>query len=160
SVVPPNQNLIDKWWEAPASGLAAIFAACADQPACAAAYPKLAADFTATVNRLSTAPADIIVADASGRPVRVTIDGFKLIPIVLAWSDSPTQVGDIPRMIDNLANGDGTLAAAAIVANGDLPEEQRGLLGAGLALGAYCQEMVNWTDSEQALVEARIAMPG
>jgi pimeloyl-ACP methyl ester carboxylesterase len=160
SVVPPNQNLVDKWWEAPASSLAAIFAACAAQPACAAAYPNLATDFTATVNRLSATPAVITVADASGKPVQVTVDGFKLIPLVLAWSASASQVVDIPRMIDDLANGDGRLAAAAIVATNDLPEDQRGLLGAGLALGAYCQEMANWTDPAQALSQARMAMPG
>jgi pimeloyl-ACP methyl ester carboxylesterase len=160
SVVPPNQNLVDKWWEAPASGLEAISEACAAQPACAAAYPNLATDFSTTVNRLSATPAEISVKDAAGRPVRVTVDGFKLIPLVLAWSASPTQVIDIPRMIDNLANGDGTLAAAGIIAANDLPEEQRGLLGSGLALGAYCQEMANWTDPGRALSQARLAMPG
>jgi pimeloyl-ACP methyl ester carboxylesterase len=159
SVVPPNQNIVDKWWAAPASGLEAIFAACAAQPACAAAYPNLATDFTTTVNRLSATPAEITVGDPSGQPVRVTIDGFKLFPVMLAWSASVTQVIDIPRLIDNLANGDGTLAAAAIVATNDLPEDERGLLGSGLALGAYCQEMANWTDAERALSEARIAMP-
>jgi pimeloyl-ACP methyl ester carboxylesterase len=126
SVVPPNQNIVDKWWEAPASGLKAIFAACAAQPACAAAYPDLATVFTATVNRLSATPAEITV-NAAGGPVRVTIDGFKLIPIVLDWTVSPTKVVDIPRMIDNLANGDGTLAAAAIAATA-VPADQRGLL--------------------------------
>ena len=160
SVVPPSQNIVDKWWKAPASGLKAIFEACAAQSACAAAYPDLATVFTTTVNRLSTTPAEITVKNASGHPVRVTVDGFKLIPVVLEWSASPTKVIDIPRMIYNLANGDGTLAAAAIVAASDLPPDQRGLLGAGLGLGAYCQEMANWTNPEQALSQARIAMSG
>ena len=160
SVVPPSQNIVNKWWEAPSSGLKAIFQACAAQSACAATYPDLATVFTTIVNRLSTTPAEVTVKNASGHPVRVTVDGFKLIPLVLEWSASPTKVIDIPRMIYNLANGDGTLAAAAIVATSDVPPDQRGLLGAGLALGAYCQEMVNWTDPEQALSQARTAMPG
>lgn len=66
----------------------------------------------------------------------VTVDGFKLIPVVLEWSASPTKVVDIPRMIDNIATGDGTPAAGAIAA-GDVPAEQRGLLGAGPGLGAF-----------------------
>lgn len=37
---------------------------------------------------------------------------------------------------------------------------QREILGTGLALGAYCQEMAKWTTPEQALTEARRAMPG
>ena len=158
SVVPPNRNLIDDWWEAPASSLAAIAAACTVQSACAAAYPDLAAVYTATVNRLHAMPADNDVKNAAGATTRVTVDGFKLIPLLLDWSASPTMVVDIPRMIDNLAHGDGTLAAAAIAAT-DLPAVQRGLLGAGLALGTYCQEMASWTGPERALAQARSAMP-
>jgi pimeloyl-ACP methyl ester carboxylesterase len=160
SVVPPNRNIVDEWWEAPASGLQAIFAACAAQPACAAAYPDLATVFVTTVKRLSTTPAEITVEDAKGDAVRVTVDGFKLVPVVMEWSASPARVVDIPRMIHDLANGDGRLAAKAILAASDVPREQRGLLGAGLALGAYCQEMASWTSPEQALPGARIAMPG
>ena len=158
SVVPPSLNIVDRWWEAPASGLAAIFQACAGQTACAAAYPDLAAVFTKTVNTLSKTPAVVSATGPSGAPVRVTVDGFKLVPLVLDWSAAPTKVVDIPRMISALANGDGTLAAAGIAA-GDLPAEQRGLLGAGLALSTYCQEMANWTTPEQALTQARKAMP-
>ena len=51
-------------------------------------------------------------------------------------------------MIFDAARGDVTLAAQAIAAS-DLPPEQRGILGTGLALGAYCQEMANWTTPEQ-----------
>jgi pimeloyl-ACP methyl ester carboxylesterase len=158
SVVPPSRNIVDRWWEAPASGLEAIFAACAAQPACAAAYPHLAADFTATVNRLSRTPAEITV-DTAGGPVRVVIDGFKLIPLVLSMSVTPATAADIPRMIDNLANGDGTLAAKAIAAT-RVPTVQRGIVGTGLTLGAFCQEMANWTTPERALAHARTAMPG
>ena len=56
SVSPPVNNIVDTWWSAPASSFKAIFAACEAQPACAAAYPNLAADFTDTVNRLNTTP--------------------------------------------------------------------------------------------------------
>ena len=126
SVVPPNRNIIDQWWEAPASGLAAIAAACAAQSACAAAYPDLAATYTATVNRLHATPAGIDVRNAAGATVRVTVDGFKLVPLLLEWSASPTLVADLPRMIDNLANGDGTLAAAAIAASDVRPRSSAG----------------------------------
>jgi len=52
SVLPPTVNIVDRWWEAPASALKAIFKACADQPACAASYPNLETVFNATVNKL------------------------------------------------------------------------------------------------------------
>src|SRR5262249_50333078 len=69
------------------------------------------------------------------------------------------KVTDIPRMIFALAHGDGRLAGAGIAASAP-SGQQRGLLGAGLALGAYCQEMANWTTPDQALAQARAAMPG
>jgi pimeloyl-ACP methyl ester carboxylesterase len=159
SVVPPGQNLVDKWWEAPASGFAAIFAACAAQPACAAAFPDLATTFTTTVRRLSASPAQITVKGPSGAPVRVVIDGFKVVMLMVEWSASPAKVVHIPRLLDDLAHGGGTLAAEAI-ASSAAPAEQRGLLGAALALGAYCQEMASWTTPERALSYARTAMPG
>ena len=159
SVLPPTVNIVDRWWEAPASGLKSIFQACADQPACAAAYPNLETVFNATVNKLARTPALITVTGASGKPVKVTIDGFKLVPLVLDWSAN-SKVVDIPRMIYNLASGDGTIAAAAIaVAANAVPLDQQGLLGFGTALDAYCQDMANWTTPEQALAHSRMAMP-
>jgi hypothetical protein len=144
---------------APASSLAAIAQACNGEPACAAAYPNLVATFTRTVNALNQTPAKVTVTDPSGRPVPVTVDGFKLVPLLVDWSKDPAKVADIPRMIFDAARGDVTLAANAIVAS-DLPPEQRGILGYGLTLGAYCQEMANWTTPDQALAVARMAMPG
>jgi pimeloyl-ACP methyl ester carboxylesterase len=159
SVVPTSLNIVDHWWEAPASGLAAIFRACAAQPACAAAYPALPGVFINTVNKLSQTPIEVTTTGPKNDTTKVTIDGFKLVPLVLDWSADPTKVADIPRMIFALAKGDGTLAAAGIAATVPSPE-QRGLLGAGLALGAYCQEMANWTTPDQALSAAQAAMPG
>ncbi len=159
SVVPPNINLVDRWWEAPDSALTAITQACAAQPRCSAAYPDLKTTFTQTVEALDRAPAQITVTDPSGRDVPVTVDGSKLVPLVVDWSRDATRVGDIARMIYAASRGDVTLAAEAIAAS-DVPVEQRGMLGYGLTLGAYCQEMANWTTPEQALAGARKAMPG
>jgi pimeloyl-ACP methyl ester carboxylesterase len=159
SVVPPDINIVDRWWEAPASALAAIEQTCSDEPACAAAYPNLVATFTTTVNALNQAPAKITVTDPSGRSVPVTVDGFKLVPLVLDWTKDRAKVADIPRMIFDAARSDVSLAAKAIAAS-DVPSEQRGIVGYGLTLGAYCQEMANWTTPDQALAGARKAMPG
>ena len=67
SVSPPNLNIVQHWWSAPASSFAAIFAACAAQPSCAAAYPHLASDFDDAVNRLTSAP---VVVATTGPPAR------------------------------------------------------------------------------------------
>jgi pimeloyl-ACP methyl ester carboxylesterase len=158
SDLPPTVNIVDRWWEAPASGFKAIFKACADQPACAASYPNLETVFNATVNKLARTPAHVTVTGTSGKPIQVTIDGFKLVPLIMDWSAND-KVVDIPRMIDNMANGDGTIAAGAIAAAAERPADQQGLLGAGLALDAYCQDMTNWTTPKRALAHAKMAMP-
>ena len=67
SVSPPANNIVENWWTAPASSFKAIFAACAAQPSCARAYPNLAADFTATVNRLDKTPVVVQTTDAVRR---------------------------------------------------------------------------------------------
>jgi pimeloyl-ACP methyl ester carboxylesterase len=159
SVVAPQLNLVERWWEAPASGLAAIFLACAEQPACAAAYPNLPTVFLDTVNKLTQTPLEVTTSTPTGGPTKVTIDGSKVVPLAVQWSADPAKAVDIPRMIFTLSRGAGALAGAGIAAATPSGPE-RGLLGAGLALGAYCQEMANWTTPEQALSQAKLAMPG
>jgi len=159
SVVAPQVNIVDHWWDAPASGLAAIFVACANQPACAAAYPNLPTVFLDTVNALSRNPIEVTTTNPAGQATRVTIDGSKVVPLVLDWSADPAKVVDIPRMIYQLSRGDGALAGTGIAAAAPSGPD-RGLLGAGLALGTYCQEMAAWTNPDQALSQARLAMPG
>jgi pimeloyl-ACP methyl ester carboxylesterase len=127
SVLPPTVNIVDKWWEAPASSVKAIFKACADQPACAAAYPNLETVFNDTVNKLAQTPAHVTVTGTSGKPIHITIDGFKLVPVILDWSAND-KVVDIPRMIYDMAYGDGTIAAGAIALAAEKPADQRGLL--------------------------------
>jgi pimeloyl-ACP methyl ester carboxylesterase len=62
-------------------------------------------------------------------------------------------------MIYNLAYGDGAIAAGAIAVAAEKPADQQGLLGMGLALDAYCQDMTNWTTPQRALAHAKRAMP-
>jgi hypothetical protein len=52
-LVPPQGNLVEGFWPNAADGFRALLEACAAQPACAAAYPDLEEEFTATVVRLA-----------------------------------------------------------------------------------------------------------
>ena len=121
SVSPPTNNIVEKWWSAPASSFKAIFAACAAQPACATAYPNLEADFTATVNRLDTTPVVAQVKDASGAPVTVNIDGFAFAYTVIMASERGDASG-VPKMIADMARGDAGAVAAAYLALRGPPE--------------------------------------
>ncbi len=78
--------------------------ACADQPACAAAYPNLPTVFLDTVNTLSQTPLEVTtIGPKNDDGHSVTIDGSKVVPLVLDWSADPTKAADIPRMIFALA---------------------------------------------------------
>jgi hypothetical protein len=59
-------------------------------------------------------------------------------------------------MIHAAANGDGSKAAAARVARIVPP----GLLGYGLAFGAYCREIASWTSEDEVLAAGKVVIPG
>src|SRR3954470_15088748 len=119
----------------PASSFKAIFAACAAQPSCASAYPNLAADFTATVNRLDKTPVVVQTKDASGAPLTVNIDGFPFAYAVIMASERGDASG-VPKMIDDMARGDASSTVAAMLALQD-PPVFVGLAGYGLAFVGF-----------------------
>ena len=158
SVSPPTNNMAATWWSAPASAFKAIFAACAAQPACAAAYPDLEADFTATVNRLDRTPVVTQADRESGSPVTVNIDGFSFAYTVIVASEHGDAAG-VPQMIADMARGDPQSVAAAYLASRGLPEFI-GLSGVGLAMTVFCAENANRTTEAAALAKAKAALPG
>jgi len=158
SVSPPTNNIAETWWTAPASSFKAIFAACAAQPVCAAAYPKLEADFTATVNRLDQTPVVAQAKEPSGRSVTVNIDGFAFVYTLIMASERG-DASSIPRMITDMARGDsGAVAAAYLAWRG--PPEFIGLGGVALALTVFCAEHANLTTEAATLARSKAALPG
>lgn len=157
SVSPPNSNIVEKWWAAPASSFEAIFAACAAQPACAKAYPDLEADFTATVQRLDATPAVVQVPDGSGPPVTVNVDGFAFAYTVIMTTERG-DVAAIPKMIAETARGDASAVAAAYLAFRG-PRDFNGLGGMGLAMTVFCAEHANLTTEAATLAKAKAALP-
>lgn len=158
SVSPPTVNIVELWWAAPASSFKAIFAACAAQPTCAKAYPNLASDFTATVNRLDQTPAITQVKDDSGALVTVNVDGFSFAYTMIMESER-RDASSVPKMIDDMARGDpGSVAAAYLALRG--PHEFVGLGGTGLALDVFCAESADLTTEAATLAKAQAALPG
>lgn len=157
SVSPPTNNIVEDWWDAPASSFNAIFAACAAQPACATAYPRLEADFYATVNRLDATPAVVPLEDASGNPISVNVDGFVLAYTLIMASEHGSVAG-IPKMMDDTAKGNhAEVAAAYLQLRG--PPEFLGLGGTGLAFTIFCAEHANLTTEADTLARAKAALP-
>jgi pimeloyl-ACP methyl ester carboxylesterase len=157
SVSPPSVNIVEAWWSAPASSFKAIFAACAAQPACAAAYPDLAGDFTATVKRLDAKPAIVQATDESGARVSVNIDGFTFVYTLIMTSEHG-DASAIPRMIAQTARGNPDAVAAAYLTSRGSPAFV-GLAGDGLALTVFCAESANLTTEAATLAKAKTIFP-
>jgi pimeloyl-ACP methyl ester carboxylesterase len=157
SVSPPVNNIVENWWGAPASSFKRIFAACAAQPACAAAYPNLEDDFYATVNRLTETPVVVQATDASGAPVTVNIDGFPFVYAVVMASERGSA-SRVPKMISDMARGDTEETVAAMLSL-QTPDEIIGLGGYGLAYAVFCRESANLTTEEATLAEAKRLLP-
>jgi pimeloyl-ACP methyl ester carboxylesterase len=156
SVVPPQVNLIEQFWPSAAEGQAALFAACADQPDCARAYPDLADEFTATVNRLAKDPAVLDVPGRAGTPPRrVVIDGYTLANLVASATLNTPLIPALPKVIHAIATGDPAPAAgilAATISPGDI-------VGYGLSYGVFCRESAAFTDTPTILAAAQRALP-
>ncbi|OUS94933.1 alpha/beta fold hydrolase [Rhodococcus sp. NCIMB 12038] len=150
SVVPTQNNIIEGFWPGAAEGFRALFDACAAQPACAAAYPGLTDEFTATVNRLAAAP---LTVDLSGR--RVVLDGYTFVNLVIQQSLAPGNYAGLPALVHATATGDGVPAATALLGTVTPP----GLIGYGLTFGVFCGEQTAFTDRGQVAATAKRALP-
>ncbi|SFS14752.1 TAP-like protein [Microbacterium sp. cf046] len=157
SVSPPNVNIAEDWWSAPASSFRAIFAACAAQPSCAAAYPDLEADFFATVNRLVAAPEVVQATDAAGQPITVNIDAFPFLYAIIMASERGDASG-VPKMIDDMAKGDTASTVEALLAL-QTPDFFLGLGGWGLAMTVFCGESANITTEAAYRARSKELLP-
>jgi pimeloyl-ACP methyl ester carboxylesterase len=157
SVSPPNLNIAKEWWSAPAESFKAVFAACRAQPACAAAFPTVEADFYATVKRLDTAPVTVETKDASGAPATLIIDAFSFAYTLI----DATEHGDpaiIPKMVADMARGNSDLVAKAMLGEQTLPQIV-GLGGLGLAFTIFCGEAANLTTEQEYLTKSKAVLP-
>ncbi len=150
SVVPTQSNIIGEFWPNAAEGYRALLDACAAQPGCAGAYPGLADEFTATVNRLAAAP---LTVDLPGG--RVVIDGYTLANLVIQMSLAAGTFAGLPALIHAMAGGDGVPAATALAGTITPPS----LIGYGLSYGVFCGEDTAFTDREQVRADAKAALP-
>ena len=133
-------------WASVASALTAVVDACAAQPPCRAAHPLLRADFVRLVTDLSVRPLPVTApGPGTGAPSTVVIDGSKVVTVLVRATMSPGGIAEIPRILSDLARGDGTSAAAVLV-DGQPPPR---FTGWGLTYGVFCSELA---DPPEALV--------
>ena len=103
AVLPPGINLIQEKPHCLQSAFAALFAGCAADPACHAAYPELERPFYATLERLHGAPVTVPIT-ALGQPYAVVVDDLKFLNHLLTQLQRGL-LSPLPRQIEAAFGG-------------------------------------------------------
>lgn len=122
-----------------------LFAGCADDPDCAAAYPSLEETFYGLLTSLEDDPLRAEVRDlSSGSRYDAVFDGPSIGGIVFQSLYSEEIIPVLPRLIDNVASGETyelSLLASSFLANGEF-------VSIGMQYSVQCQEEVAFTTPE------------
>jgi pimeloyl-ACP methyl ester carboxylesterase len=155
AVLPPNINPIKTGWRAASESATAIYAACAAQPDCHAAFAGGLDEYTGVINDLAANPRIVHVTDPNtGQDATVVIDAYKLSYTV----QFATLIGHAPRIpsiVHDLAVGDGAEAALEVLA-GVFPPAFNSY---GLQWGVMCREMVGRTSPRRVSAAGKRDLP-
>lgn len=129
----------------------ALFTTCADDPACAAAYPDLRRTFRDLVAKLNAAPAPITVVDATtGERVDDELDGDALVGFLFDSLYSTELVQHLPEIITAAAAGEfgsiGLLLGAQT--------QSLDFVAIGQQLAVQCNEEVSFGSREDVAAAA------
>lgn len=139
-VVPPGMAIGAEMAADGQRALGLIFARCADEPACAAAFPDPQGDLESLLARLEATPADVALADPfTGEQASVKLTRELAATTVQALSYAPETAALLPLLIHRAAAGDpGPLAAQSIIVGQDLAAS----VSTGLRMAVLCAEDV------------------
>jgi pimeloyl-ACP methyl ester carboxylesterase len=156
SPVPPQLVAFPGFWPNARDGFQALFRACAVQTVCRTRHPHLEATFTRLVRTLEAKPAVATVPDpATGKPVRVVLDGGALVNWLVAMSFQTGAYADVPEWIDELAAGHPEAIATSRAGQVTPP----GFVGYGLSFGVICREWAPSSTRADVLAAGLEALP-
>ena len=162
SVLPTTYNVTENWQNA-RDGFDNIFRACAAEPACNAAHPRLEETFTGLVNRLEADPLTATVKDpATAEDIEIVIDGGALIDWLRNQNYGVPMLQAAPDRIDGLAAGSPKAIEAITldrVSRAPPPAPDVPALGYGLSYGVSCRESYPFATPEDLAASGRKAFP-
>jgi pimeloyl-ACP methyl ester carboxylesterase len=162
SVLPTTYNVAQNWQNA-RDGFDNIFQACAAEPACDAAHPRLEKTFARLVNRLEAEPLTATVKDpATGKDMKVVIDGGALVDWLRNQNYAVPMLQAAPDRIDGLAAGDPKsieMIALDRVSRAPPPGPDVPALGYGLSYGVSCRESYPFATPDDLAAAGRKAFP-
>ena len=161
--VLPTTYTIPGNWRITRTGFDNLFHACAAEPACNAAHPRLEESFTALVNKLEAEPLTTTVGDpVTGKDLKVVLDGGALVDWLRNQNYAVPLLRAAPDLIGGLAAGrPEAIEAIAQDRAGRAPPPGPGVaaLGYGLAFGVTCREDYPFATPEDLAAAGREAFP-
>jgi pimeloyl-ACP methyl ester carboxylesterase len=147
SVVPPGWYIGESLRADSQRAIEAIFARCASEAGCSAAFPDLSGDLNSLIDRLNAVPEQVVLPDpTSGGEVRVAIDGKIAAVMLRLISYSSDYSALLPWLLHTAAGGDlRPLAAQYLILN------QSGVTGGietGLFYAVLCAEDIPFISSQ------------
>ena len=157
SVYPPEVNSWEEYGQNTAEDFQKLFAGCAADPNCDAAYPNLEQTFADTVDQLNAEPVSYTGTDTNGDSVDQELSGDSFIDRVFQLLYSTESIPYLPLVISEVAYGNYTalddLESGAIIQAGfrQAPQAEDISDSEGMNLSVECQEEVAFLDETTAL---------
>ncbi len=158
SVYPPEVNSWEEYGQNTADDFEKLFAGCAADPNCDAAYPNLEQTFADTVDQLNAEPVSYTGTDATtGDSIDQTLSGDSFIDRVFQLLYSTESIPYLPQVINEVANGNyaalDDLESGATIQAGfrQAPQAEDISDSEGMNMSVECQEEVAFLDETTAL---------
>jgi pimeloyl-ACP methyl ester carboxylesterase len=137
SVLPPQASVFGADPAATENSLELLFAACAADTGCNAAYPDLRQVFFGLYQQLNDAPLALEPLDPGGQPFTFVVTGDRLIQLAGTALQNADLIPFIPLFTATTASGNPALLKAALT-----PIGAPSLYSSGLALAVLCNEEI------------------
>jgi pimeloyl-ACP methyl ester carboxylesterase len=106
-VAPPQINFLTEAPRAHDRSLTELFRACADDPACQAAYPDLERVTLELIDRLNSDPARVLITDGeTGATYNAVLDGDTFLDLLVQFFYVTPLIPLLPAVIAGAADGD------------------------------------------------------
>jgi pimeloyl-ACP methyl ester carboxylesterase len=158
AVLPPSAVSLGWTWTNANEAINNIFRSCADQPACAARWGDLSAQFTEQVQKLEADPLTLTVTvPGTEKSTKVVLDGGALVNWIGSLPDPVVSIASIPAAINALTQSKPTQIAEARAISAH--PAAIGAAGYGLMYGVICSEWVPFEPVSQILTQGQLAFP-
>ncbi len=158
SVYPPEVNSWEEYGQNTADDFEKLFAGCAADPNCDAAYPNLEQTFADTVDQLNAEPVSYTGTDSTtGDSIDQELSGDTFIDRVFQLLYSTESIPYLPQVISEVANGNyaalDDLESGATLQAGfrQAPQAEDVSDSEGMNMSVECQEEVAFLDETTAL---------